>query len=674
MTSANYSSKHKFFDKSLYKTLLKRNSWMLILGLILMTLFIVVPTILTILNEDYRSSNWVNRYYSGTANFILSSIAYGTFSPLFIFGYLFSKKKTDFFHALPNRRSSIFITSVAVAITLFLVPYVTTRLLQMPVLFTDTAVLNVFDFDAMLMSCVYELCIFFTLLSVSVLAIMLTGNAIVSFMGFLVLVLGFGLSYTTGILRTLYFPNISYSENFLNIPFLSWLISSPVEILVNFGNNEDLFTPDLFYLVTLCVIALLFSLFLYTKRPSENSGNSLVFKKSKNILKYLMLFSFTVYSGIFFSALWSNSSATNFGTYFGYVVGILLAHVVIECVVDLDIRAFKKGLKGLAIFSAIFFITIFVFFENDILKLNGYVPENDEVESIQFSSYRLGYDTIEYGHSDKSYFTLEDEKTIDATIALANRYYDELHASEDRYGISFNITYNLKNGQSKSRNFDVPIAEAEELLSLIYSSEEFKNDKLHVLEFGDSNESNFEKLTSVHYNYNNSIGTNTDAYEFWEAYKKDYLAATLEDYRESDYLYTIRFNGLDEDGKEGTVSSSLPIYSCYTNVLALVEEHATPNSFVADPIEFVKNANIFGVNISHTTYIENVWDTNYHSFNDFDHMDELFEGAQVTFHDDVLHLNENDLYVYISYEFNGDKEMILYYPNEIPAIVNEHID
>lgn len=87
-------------------------------------------------------------------------------------------------------------------------------------------------------------------------------------------------------------------------------------------------------LIAICAGAIL-GLELYRKRPMEAAGKAMAFKKTMAPIRILIVLAAGMGTSMFF---WTLQSRLRWGL-FGMVVGILLAHCIIEIIYQADLRS-----------------------------------------------------------------------------------------------------------------------------------------------------------------------------------------------------------------------------------------------------------------------------------------------------------------------------------------------
>ena len=429
----------------------------------------------SILRRDYLSFLTSHGLLTEGCVLFLGALIVGIFG----FCFLFSKKHTDLYHALPVKRERFFLVVWLNGLLIWLVPMVLSMLLTMlfmlPGLFTYGSISYLGELvGAACMVMLLYLCAFLLVYHFAILCVMLCGNLLNTFS--LLALLGtlsgtlYGLIYLCSEQFLRNFSRLSFS--FTKIAWLSPLVQAP-ELLLAAGNKLDniflptgaeryLYTdqgaPDaasfLFLLSSALFMLCLFwitALLLYRHRPSELAENGIHYGIMGHFLR--------IYAGIV-----------------GGVIGFMLFRLIL---VDTDYvwMIFGILLCGILAFGTVNFRTFFshrielfvslslcsmalLFFVKDLSGFAKRLPDKEAITGMHFSlTYEDQYTNVQ---SRDAYLDTDIDRIYPLLSELVKPDRD-LSGST----MSFPVTVYLKNGQRFYRNYVLTMAEMEYIRPLV---------------------------------------------------------------------------------------------------------------------------------------------------------------------------------------------------------------
>ena len=525
--------KNLFFN--LQKEDLKRRIWTI--ALVMLVLFLGFPVICALeLGSSFRSveTNYDMLFQLLGVNFGFASlftIGCAIICGLSSFYYLHSKKKVDLFHSLPVRRELMFAVNFLNGFLIYIVPYII-NVIACYVIIAINKLMTPELFMVSLQAIGINSLFFLLIYTIVIIAVMLTGNLVVSILGS-----GVFLSYGAVLmgLKELYYSQFftTYSSRNNANTFLK--VITPFYIYGDILNSEQISIFRLFkvFLVTIALIA--FALYLYKKRPSEAAGKAMSFPISKPIIKFLIVVPVSLAGGIFFNNV---SRGGKIGWYiFGLLFFAIIMSIIIEMIYDFDVKSAFNNKKEMAIAVATVGIIASIF-HFDLIKYDDYLPEKSDIESMSIavnslddniSTYRYmngyrGYQYINYIDHQLNTMELTD---LDAGYALAemgvNQKIDETYYNL----ITYTVKYKLKNGKEVYRVYEVNKDESYQLLEQLYSSTEYK--EAHYPIFS----TELTHITRIEFNdiVNDARYTvsRADIAEFIQLFKEDLNNITLDD-------------------------------------------------------------------------------------------------------------------------------------------------
>lgn len=501
------------------------------------------------------------------------------------FAYLHNKRQVDFYHSQPVSRKRRFLVLWFNGIVIFVVTYLMNMVFGM-IVATAYGSMHGAVISGALEGFFLYLLLFLGIYHISLIAVLLTGNALVSLLAMVVL-----LGYELAMRAMNVFMASSFFLTFGNgeeEKIFDTLLSPIVTIYkyIILGRNEYNYSQYINEKYTyggtvlgLFVLAVIFgvvSFFLYAKRASESHGNSISFPKIKEFLRFALLLligSFGTYV-IYYVA--GRSVALGI---VGAVFFIGLGHAVIQLIYEVDFRAIRRKWLTAAI-SLVSVILIFLGFKYDWIGYDSRIPKQSQVESVYMS-------LVAEGFADNHYVMLDGTEVYQYNYERKNMKLTELDTIyellENRERINMNtlnfdgtyetieVMFRLKNGNTENRRLYFKYEENLGLLDEIYHMEEYQLANNQVME--DNFVENY-KIVSV--NYNNGLRegnqVSVDIEALVEAYRKDVENAS---YTEVYYNYPIgelTLLGIGFQNEEYRNAWNVLIYDSYKNTIALLEE------------------------------------------------------------------------------------------------------
>ena len=579
---------------------LKRRNW--VFWLSFLTFFCYFPGYLVLALNNLRS-NYVGKDAAGILrmqermqDIVETIFCLNGFMPVLIIGiatllgmqgfvYLHNKRQVDFYHSQPVSRKRRFLVLWFNGIVVFLASYLINMVLGMIVAAGFGCMNGVIIVGAMKALWMYLL-LFLGIYHISIIAVLLTGNTLVSLLAMIVM-LGyevamramavlmadsFFLTYGDGgeerILDTLLSPIITLYKYIL--------LGGREQGYWQYANERYTYGKTSLVLLVMAVGFGALGFFLYQKRASESHGNSISFPKIKEGLRFALLLAFG-----------------SFGTYFIYYVAgenvgmgiagsvffVVLGHAVIQLIYEVDFRAIRKKWLTAAI-SLVTVILVFLGYKYDWTGYDSRVPKQAKVESVYVSLIAEGFGDSHYVMPDGTEIYQDSYKRKEMKITDLDTIYELLaqreNISNDRndfYGTyhTVEVIFRMKNGNTQHRRLYFHYDENLELLNKIYHMEEYQLANTQVLE------DNFvEDFKIVSAKYHDGLRErdiqNVDLKALVEAYKKD-----MENAHYSEVYYTIQLGrislfGVGFQKEEYRNAWNVLIYESYKNTIAVLEE------------------------------------------------------------------------------------------------------
>lgn len=552
-------------SKSLFFNLqwedLKRRIWTIALSIL--GFFVALPLNCAMRIGDYNPNNDWNRMHNQFFRVVgptsellfLITIAGAVICGLSGFFYLHSRKKVDLYHSIPVRRETLFAINYLNGLIIYLIPY----LIHMTISLIIIQVANFMSkelFVAALSAFVLHFLFYCMIYTTVIVAVMLTGNFIISCFGtFVFFAYGPVLITIKEMFFNSYFQNY-YQNN--NIDSMIVKFISPVGIYLNVINElrrgsergySYLYLP--LFVATILLIG--FSLFLYKVRPSEAAGKAMAFEISKPIIKLLLVVPISLGGGYLFQ---SSSYYKSTGWFiFGVLFSLLISYAVVEVIYNFDIRSafrHKRHLLACAGITAV----IAIIFHFDLLGYDNYIPKKNSIESMGVSINGLD-DNIRYYNrysSNMWYASRSDYELKNMTLTKFDDAY--LLASlgvksdidNDRMAnnvVTFDIKYKLKSGRQIYRTYRMIKDEGMDLITNLYENEEYRKIHFPIYQW------NVDEIGNIYCNNmveNTKFGLDYDEKSrLLEIYKEELSRLTLNDMKVRYPIATLTFQVNDRE-------------------------------------------------------------------------------------------------------------------------------
>lgn len=392
------------------------------------------------------------------------------------FCYLYSGKKTDFYHSLPLKREELFAIPFLSGFLIFLIPYLISVGITYLIGFGYHGVSATSGVSA-LTAVGMNVLFFLELYVLAILAILLTGNfftGTLAFLGFMTYgLIVFG---TYQYLKGIFFDTLTFQtskiQQYLN----------PIAVYINAVSDwraeKNNLGGYIIYAVLLIVLVLLADICIYKVRPSESFHKSIAFQKLQPIIKVFSVIPLSLFASVLFC------SGTGHGFIYLCAFTVLFS-LILSCVFEflftMDIRKciVPKISAGV---SLVILVIILVGYKIDILGVDSYLPNKEKVETMSVYLPSIN-GKIEYPEENMEVNkSLENSqvKDFDDIYELAklsvDHYQNEFIENSDyQVSVVVYVRYHLKSGRIVDRVYDIP--ETEKLLTLvsnIYDNWEYK--------------------------------------------------------------------------------------------------------------------------------------------------------------------------------------------------------
>lgn len=299
------------------------------------------------------------------------------------FAYLHNRRKVDFYHSLPVSRSRLFAVWFADGILLTAAAYVFNLLLTAAV-----AVSNGVPFGAFAEAAADGFCmnlLYYSLMyTVTVLAVILTGNMIIALLGVGVLFFFLpGMAILLNACCDTFFVTAGSNFRLENTTFLGKLLcyGSPFAAYMTALSWKTVSLKPYIQVIlgegTAFVLLVVLAWRLFLIRSSEAAGKAMAFKSVMMPIRVLLVLGFGLGGGLFF---WMLQSRLRWGL-FGVAAAALLAHCVIEIIYHFDFKKLFSHKWQLCLCLAACAL-LFLSFRFDWYGYDSYMPAREKIASV----------------------------------------------------------------------------------------------------------------------------------------------------------------------------------------------------------------------------------------------------------------------------------------------------
>ncbi len=527
------------------------------------------------------------------------------------FAYLFSRKKTDFYHSIPVRRELLFLVSYVNGVLFVAVPHLVSMLIAACMVFAKGA--GSLSLSGMMTGWLMHMAFYLLLYSTVIAAVMLTGNLIVSCLGTLVFYLWAPCVFflTEGYCATYY---ITYYNDY--DMFVKWSSRlSPAGWYLSAVSAE---TPASMAVKAFLAAVLItgLALYFYRKRPSESAGRAMAFRISQPIIKvFIVIPSALLGSLLFYSMREQDSWAV-----FGLICGLLVSCCIIEIIYSFDFRRLFDHKRQLALCGVVS-AAVLAFFRFDIGGYDSYCPSESRLQTIgiycstldanvdQYHAQpKMVYDTNGKARYVNWYYSSDGEvagqmQLEDLTPAheiaeravenvqeqrkarFTNRRWDP-YESRDGYVRDLILCYQLNSGKKVFRSYTLDLRPVCGSLDAIYSQQGYKEAIYPVLKLSP------EEVAGINYKEQSEyshvkLADDTQKAQLLEIYQKELSELTTETRRKESPIAALQFKTMklqkmiDEmrrDKGDYTQFNSylyFPVYPSFTGTIAMLKECGT---------------------------------------------------------------------------------------------------
>ena len=604
----------RIFSSKYLKTISKGQLWM--------PAFIALGFLLAFpVTGMVKLSSWSDLQYSALQNqilynnlwkdgFVLSGMIISSIAAFINsvngFIYLYSGKKTDYYHGLPMKRTEMFLERVFSGLVYYLMPYIVAEFLMICI----GAARGFFSLSIMGMAVkmfflhiIIYLVIYFSI----VLVISVTGNML---MGILCL----GGMYLYGIVLNLIL--VAYGQSFWQTFFSAEYqygrfnallhMASPGTLILNMVSDyaEGKTGKLLAAVIILGVIFGVLAWTAYKKRPSESAGKSMVYSWISIVVRFMVVVPGGLAVGWIFYSL-TTGQVRILWWIFGMILGTVIIHGLSETIYQMSFQGFFTKKLQLVIAGALVAVCALIF-QKDLLHFDSYIPKQEDIASMNLNMMSFDQDYYENvqktkdgeyeitdannwaepamafvgknGIGDQTYKALQD-------IVSSNPKGEVIDGDYTYYSI---IKYTLKSGKEIYRKYWIGTENLSALVKGLYEEENLKEQKFGFLNLDQKYLKNIGLNDASGNGYSIFQNDSDKMKQLLEAMKKDVDVATAEDFMQApevkmDFAYQFPGKQSVNNMIPGNTNANVQyanwivgIYPSFKNTLAILKETGYP--------------------------------------------------------------------------------------------------
>ena len=613
--------KLKICSSEYVKTVSRGKSW--IPAFLSLGLFLAFPVALLLMVGNWRAAGYTQEQltllYEGLwkGKLVITGGAVAAAAAIMNsingFSYVYSRKKVDFYHSLPIKRSRMFWSRVYTGLLYYLIPYAIAEFFAVCI----GAAKGFFNLKLMGLAVTLffvHLLLYLLLYFSMVLVFCVTGN-------FLMGVLCLAGMYLYGPVLGVLLSSCAY--RFFDTFFLGYSYgifkaledyASPITLGAVFVQKyeEDQGMVLAVALLVLTLIFLAVSYIAYVRRPSETAGKPMVYGKLAAVIKFMIVVPCGVGTGFVFYLI-PTSHARNIWCVFGLVLGTVLAHGMTETLYQMDFHAFFSK-KAQLLAAAVLVAVCSLIYQKDLLHFDAYIPEQEEIEALNVDMMVLSGDMTDYvkEQADGTFCIKDSTSWAQGETALSGKdgigdetytvlqkivenqenrkFREEGEQTEEGTFRRLQLGYQLRSGREVKRSYVINTEECGELLYNLYKEENLKNKTEQFLALDTSYLDNISFISGNGKGYEIFQDQPEKQKKLIEAVKTDLQEAAPEDllalpFAELHLSYILPvaedIHSLvpGEEKPERHAYGEINLFPSYKNTIAVLKETGYPLSF-----------------------------------------------------------------------------------------------
>jgi len=479
------------FNLKLYKEGLRKSLFLAVLFIAIMKIGAVLLPIANIMSNiraiemGWGQGRLVIDGLGGNIALVLALCAFAPFITLYLFSFLNKRSSSDFYHSLPHKRETIFISYTAAILTWVIggIWLSTGISLAIYAFAAEHILLNLSSvlFTALGLSAGCLLVVGATLMAMSVtggafanivtalLIIFLPRTIMMSFTEMLVAATGIITPEAFGI-----FGDASY-----HIPFNFLLYFFNISTI--FGGLAVVFVRGALYTALIGLAYLVIALFLFKRRKSETAGHPAQSGVLQTMIRIAVAFVVCVLP---ISMIFMNMQRHHWGMDFIGIVALyaiaIIAYFAYELITTRKIASIKKALPGLGILVLLNIAFLVGVSAGEAAILNRTIQASDiaavRVESLDFVNASWGDGARPYEERRAEETEITDDALTRVLLDVLDRNIAVVRARDGlgrNQNVPAQIAFVRNSGQSIRRNIWLTSTEHREVLEILDSHPEY---------------------------------------------------------------------------------------------------------------------------------------------------------------------------------------------------------
>ncbi len=483
------------------------------------------------------------------------------------FSYLYSRKKVDLYHSVPVKKSRRFSIIYLNGILIYLIPNAIGMGLAILVAGVNGA-MDGNNLSVALITLGTNFLLYMGTYGLAVLAVMLTGNLIITLFGVGVF-LGYEavIRFGYNLFQSEFYDY--YSQEAMSERVFSSPMSHYIEILNGLETGEVI--APLLIGIFLAVFFAGAAYLCYRLRPAEAAGKTMAFARTKAVIKVLITIPAALMVTLIVKNVVGDGKSSTAPIIFTMLVAVILISGMMEVIYEVDVRAaFRK--KYQILISGVGVAAIYCIFCFDLTGFDAWAPEPEELVDAVVMMPRNHY--VNYVNADLNYIDTVDYslakpgiKDLEAICELSKR-----KDADEEDSVWLKVAYRMKNGRTIWREFPVD-GEETELLNRIMGSDEYKAATYQLMDEEIYQGIKNAKVKEIAYSTGVKVeNLATDDFDSLRAaYVKDLEQADYSTFREE---FSCGFIGINVRNVQTNrdIWFEYSIYPSYTNTIAFLEE------------------------------------------------------------------------------------------------------
>ncbi len=525
------TSKNSFWKFSIWN--LKKRTWTFALCAVIWFFALVVPMFMETqhivaglvgyagTDITWQQQMLINTFMSGGGGHAFLAILLAIFLGVQGFSWNNHQQKVDMYKSVPIKAAARFWYINGNSLLIFAVTYGCGLILANAIAVFSGLWCSAFLYAA-LYSFFIHMLLFVAVYFVVIIAQHLTGNVILAVMGSAILIfIEAACQLMVEGFKNIFFDTYTGSDSYVVVeegilspfgPFLKAYktVSMQERGFADVTGYADAWLPILLLIVHIVIYGSV-AYVLYQKRPAQTGGKTIIFNKTKPVIKGVLLVVGSLYFGGLMMVI-GGYDTLGYGI-FGIICGLVIFHAILQSIMNGGFKEILKGKIGLLV-SAVVAFGIYFGFAFDITGYDTYLPDVNDVESYAFIRsndwvYDVYNETGEYVSTEDylmEHMAITDTASKEALLNMIgtameeNDYctwdYGQQEMSQERV----TVVYRLKNGKSEERSYILRVGDVRNFWAKYYELPQYKELIYSIYRDGVKEAmANTDYQTSLHY-------------------------------------------------------------------------------------------------------------------------------------------------------------------------------